>query len=52
MGALGIDSLSAFFCLRCLKPVGIFSAQNKTSATKSKQRSLGLFWFVKKIVLV
>ena len=27
-------------------------AQNKTSATKSKQRSLGLFWFVKKIVLV
>ena len=34
------------------KPVGIFSAQNKTSATKSKQRSLGLFWFVKEIVLV
>jgi len=28
------------------------TAQNKTSATKSKQRSLGFFWFVEEIVLV
>ena len=54
MGAVreGRGNPSPYSILRCLKPVGIFSAQNKTSATKSKQRSLGLFWFVKKIVLV
>ena len=28
------------------------TVQNKTSATKSKQRSLGFFWFVEKVVLV